>query len=40
MTLIKGNTVAACISQAAKRGLGVPDYCLKASGRWTFGYLK
>ena len=40
MILIKGASVAICIAEATKRGLSVPDYCLKASGRWTFGYLK
>ena len=40
MILIKGSTFAVCVSEASKLGLSVPDYCLKASGRWTFGYLK
>ena len=28
------------VEQAKAKGLGIPDYCLKATGRWTFGYLK
>lgn len=41
MIILRGKTVAICIEKARALGLGVPDYCLKASeSYWTFGYLK
>ena len=40
MVLIRGSSFAICLEQAKAKGRGIPDYCLKATGRWTFGYLK